>query len=83
MAGSLLIGLLLGVAERNSLLSPHATLLMITGFCGGFTTFSAFADDMFLLAQQRHWVCLGLYVGTSCLLGAALVCLGRWLAARG
>ena len=50
-----------------------------SGFWGGFTTFSSFSDDMYLLLQQRHWLYFGLYVGLSLLLGLLLVWLGRSL----
>ena len=48
-------------------------------FFGGFTTFASFADDMYLLLQQKHWLYFGLYVGLSFILGLVLVWLGRSL----
>ncbi len=75
--GSFLIGILFGLAERSNVISPSMNALLITGFCGGFTTFSSFADDMYLMLQQRHWLSFGLYVGLSFLLGLAMVWLGR------
>lgn len=80
MAGCLLIGILFGLAERHNILSPGANVLLITGFCGGFTTFSTFADDLWLMLQQRHTLYLGLYLGASLILGVLLVWLGRMLA---
>ena len=68
--GSFVIGIFFGLAEKTHL---------ITGFCGGFTTFSSFADDMYLLLQQKHWLYFGLYVGLSFILGLLLVWLGRSL----
>lgn len=82
LLGSFAIGILFGLAERHNILSPSMNVLLITGFCGGFTTFSTFADDIFLMLQQRHWALLGLYVALSIILGVALVWLGR-AAARG
>ena len=43
--GSLLIGILMGATLKNSSFSENQTLLLITGLCGGFTTFSAFAYE--------------------------------------
>ncbi len=40
MLGCLLIGVCCGWAERNGWLSPAVHLFLVTGFCGGFTTFS-------------------------------------------
>ena len=77
--GSFVIGIFFGLAERSNVISPSMNVFLITGFCGGFTTFSSFADDMYLMLQQRHWMSLGLYVGLSFLLGLAMVWLGRSL----
>lgn len=77
--GSFLIGILFGLAEKGNLISSSMNLFLITGFCGGFTTFSSMADDMYLLLQQRHWGYFGLYVSLSFALGLVLVWLGRSL----
>ncbi len=79
IVGSFIIGILFGMAEKTHLISPSMNVLLITGFCGGFTTFSSFADDMYLLLQQKHWLFFALYVGLSFLLGLALVWAGRTL----
>ena len=77
VAGSLLIGLLFGLAERNNLISSSMQVFLITGFCGGFTTFSTFSDDMFLLLEQKQGFYFALYVGLSLLLGLLMVWAGR------
>jgi protein CrcB len=41
LLGCGLVGLLAGIAEHRHELSPTVRLFLITGFCGGFTTFSA------------------------------------------
>lgn len=77
--GSFLIGIFFGLAEKGNLISSSMNIFLITGFCGGFTTFSSMADDMYLLLQQRQWVYFGLYVSLSFILGLILVWLGRSL----
>ena len=77
IAGSFIIGMLFGLAEKTSLISPMMNVLLITGFCGGFTTFSSMSGDMFILLQQRHWMLFGLYVVASFALGLLMVWCGR------
>lgn len=78
MVGSFLIGILFALAERGGVISPAMNLLLITGFCGGLTTFSSFANDMFMLLQQRHWLIFILYAAATFVLGLVMVLLGRW-----
>ena len=53
LVGCALVGVLAGIAEHRHGLSPAARLFLITGFCGGFTTFSAFGlETVYLL--RRH-----------------------------
>lgn len=75
--GSFLIGALLGLAERENMLSTAANVMLVTGFCGGFTTFSSFADDIFLLVQHRQWSLFALYTILSLLIGVLMVWGGR------
>ena len=79
VVGSLLIGLLLGLAEKHDLLPPSMQLLFITGFCGGFTTFSTFSADLLVLLQQKQTGLFLLYAAGSLLLGLLMVWLGRTL----
>lgn len=77
--GSLLIGVLFGLAERSNVISPTMSALLITGFCGGFTTFSSFANDTYMLLSQRHWFVMVLYTSMSIILGVLMVVAGRML----
>jgi fluoride exporter len=83
MLGCLLIGLFEGLAQTRSALSPEARLLLMTGFCGCFTTFSTFIHETSgLLDAGRPASALG-YVLLSVLLGFALFRLGHALANLG
>ena len=77
IVGSFIIGVLFGLAEKTNLLTSSMNVLLITGFCGGFTTFSSLADDMFVLLQQRHWLLFGTYVLATFALGLLMVWCGR------
>jgi CrcB protein len=77
VVGSLLIGILFGLAEGRGLLSPSASAVLITGFCGGFTTFSTFADDIFLLLQKGNFGLFAAYVSLSLVVGVLMVWAGR------
>ncbi|MGM9802542.1 MAG: fluoride efflux transporter CrcB [Muribaculaceae bacterium] len=75
--GCLIIGILFGIAERANIVSQNMSLLLITGFCGGFTTFSTFSNEMFLMIQSRQWMHCTLYFSLSVICGLAMVWLGR------
>ena len=45
VAGCFLIGLIYGFSERSALLTPGWKMFLAVGFCGGFTTFSTFANE--------------------------------------
>lgn len=79
VVGCFLIGIFFGLAEKMHVLSPSMNVFLITGFCGGFTTFSSFSDDIYLLIQNRHWTAFGLYLGLSIVLGIIMVWIGRGL----
>jgi fluoride exporter len=79
ITGCLLIGILFALGERGNILSQSTRLLLITGFCGGFTTFSAFAfENMNLLRTGDHLYFL-LYAFGSLVLGIAAVYAGNLL----
>jgi fluoride exporter len=52
VTGCFAIGVLAGLAERGGMLSPGSRLLLMTGFLGGFTTFSAFGLETVQLARN-------------------------------
>lgn len=79
--GSLCIGYLLGLADRiDSPLSPELRLLLATGVCGGFTTFSTFSAEALSLLQAGTYLEASAYILLSVLLALAATYLGLQLA---
>ena len=74
--GCIIIGLLIGYFGKNTELNPQLKLLLITGFCGGFTTFSTFAAENVQLMENGNYGLLFANVVGSVVLGIGGVILG-------
>jgi len=74
--GCLLVGVLAGAAEKHGLLSPNVRLFLFTGLAGGFTTFSAFGLETFMLLRRGDWSVALAYVSLSLLIGIGALALG-------
>lgn len=71
--GCLMIGFLLPALAKSD---SYVKFLLVTGFCGGFTTFSAFSLENYGLWQDQQYVLFGLNILLSVVLGLAAVFCG-------
>ncbi|UOK41321.1 MULTISPECIES: fluoride efflux transporter CrcB [Flavobacterium] len=69
--GCFLIGLFLGWMEKNNVTNPDLKFFMVTGFCGGYTTFSTFSNENIQLLNANQYGTAFLYIGLSLFLGLA------------
>ena len=74
--GCFIIGLLMVFFEQHAPASSHLKFLLITGFCGGYTTFSVFASENIVLLQHNNYTSALLYIASSVCIGLAAVWLG-------
>ena len=79
LAGCFLIGLLCGLFQRNGSSESVMALFCTVGLCGGFTTFSTFSREAFVMLQSAQYGLLIAYVGISLVAGVALTALGYLL----
>ena len=79
ISGCLLIGFFNSLAEDKFLLGPNERVLLMTGFCGAYTTFSTFMLETGNLLRDGEFVLSFLNIGLSLILGFALFRLGALL----
>lgn len=81
VVGALAISVIVALAAKGKGLDPRLVLMLKTGICGGFTTFSTFAYEAFDLMQNGHAASAVAYMVLSVVLGILAIWLGQVLAA--
>ena len=73
VVGAFAIGLIAAAAAKNADISLRIVLLLKTGICGGFTTFSTFALEISDMLRGGSWAAAAAYMLLSLILGVAAV----------
>lgn len=73
VAGAFAIGIIAAVATKNAAIDQRLILLLKTGICGGFTTFSTFALEVTDLIRAGSFSTAAAYILLSIVLGTAAV----------
>ncbi len=79
LLGCFLIGIIYALFAKHTNTASPLFLLLTTGFCGGFTTFSTFAHEGIQMLQHGNIISFITYASLSLIAGLALVALGYWI----
>ena len=81
VTGSFALGFIIKYALATPAITPELRALLTTGFCGGYTTFSAYTFETAALIEEGQYQRAGMYVVLSVLLALAATFAG-FIAAR-
>ncbi|WP_290158954.1 fluoride efflux transporter CrcB [uncultured Duncaniella sp.] len=80
VAGCFIIGLIYGAIDHGTNIPQDVKIFLTVGFCGGFTTFSTFIHENYMLFDSSEFPALALYAGASFTVGLLLAYAGHWIA---
>lgn len=78
--GCLVFGAIVGAAHERVSMSPEARALLLVGVLGGFTTFSSYMYESFVLVREGQFVWAGLNLGGQVVAGFAAFYAAFWIA---
>lgn len=79
LIGCFIFGVLFAVFHKSGTTHSPWYLFLTTGLCGGFTTFSTFANESIQMLQGGEFISFAYYVAASIILGFALITFGYWI----
>ncbi|HWB93345.1 MAG TPA: fluoride efflux transporter CrcB [Puia sp.] len=79
LSGCFMIGLIYGLSSRYAWITEEWRLLLATGICGGYTTFSSFSYESIALIREGDYAHFFGYVSGSVILGLLATAGGFWL----
>jgi CrcB protein len=74
--GSMIAGILFALSTEKAVLAEATATILLIGFCGGFTTFSAYSLQSYQLINQGHYVQVAIYFFLSPIVGLLATYLG-------
>lgn len=82
LLGCLLIGVFAGLVESRQLFGPEFRRFVLIGLLGGFTTWSTFGYETFVMLREAEYLRAAGNIGVHLVLGLALVWIGYSLITR-
>lgn len=79
IVGCFLIGLIYGLTDRGCQIGEGWKLFLTVGFCGGFTTFSTFVNENYLLFSGGQHIWVAVYALASAAVGFLMLYFAYWL----